>query len=201
MTHALGALTLLACAAALCAQDASHQPPASSQPSADTKPPAGLEADWEIAAVLREMGDHASRLMPLLDKIDVDAWVAKGASDTYAAQLKSSREQASAMAAGARALANNPTQLSAALELFFRIEALDTMLGSLEEGLRKYQSPADAQGLASLAAENGANRERFQRYIVNLAAEREREFQAMDREAQRCRGALTQAPPRAGRKK
>ena len=180
---------LLACAAALGAQGA-----------APTQPD-GLEADWEIAPVLREIGAHASRLLPALDKIDVKSWVEKGASDTYAAQLQSSIEQAKALAAGAKALASNPSQLAASIELFLRIQALESMLTSLEQGARRYQGPADAQALARLGAENGANRERFQRYIVNLAEAREREFKAMDREAQRCRAVLTQAPPKAGRKK
>jgi len=56
--------------------------------------------------------------------------------------------------------------------------------------------------LASLAAENGANRDRFQRYLVNLAADQEQRFEVMDREAQRCRGLLAvPVPPRAGKKK
>jgi len=37
-------------------------------------------------------------------------------------------------------------------------------------------------------------------YIVNLAAEREHQFEVMDREAQRCRATLM-APPPPGRKK
>jgi len=148
--------------------------------------------------VLKEIGSHATRLAPTLDRINVNAWIEKGASDTYAAQLQSAKEQVDAVARGAAVLANNPQQLSAALELFFRIEGIESMLGSLEEGMRKYQKPSDAQALVALEAENGANRDRLQHYIVNLAAQREHDYQVMDREAQRCRGVLTQLP---GRKK
>jgi hypothetical protein len=190
MVCAFRGFLFVACAAVLCAQDGVRPPQ-----------PAGLEVDWEIAAVLREIGAHAERLGPMLDKIDVKSWIEKGASDTYAAQLQSSKEQAKVVAQAAKALAAAPDRLSAALELNFRIQSLETMLGSLEEGMRKYVSPAAAQQLVSLAAENGANRDRLQRYVVNLAVQREQEYQAMDREAQRCRGVLTQAPPRTGRKK
>jgi hypothetical protein len=193
MYRALRGLTLWACAAALYGQAQPAQPQ-----------PAGLEPDWDIGAILQEMSAHAGRLLPVLDRIDVAPWLEKGASDTYAAQLQSSKDQAKAFADGARDLARNPERLSASLELLFRIQGLETMLGSLEEGIRKYQDPAAAQALASLAAENGANRDRFQRYIVNLAAERERQFQVMDAEAQRCRGILTVQPAassNAGRKK
>jgi hypothetical protein len=149
------------------------------------------------------MGDHAARLLPVLDRIDVKSWIAKGASETYADQLKSSKDQAKAMADGARALSRNPEKLSASLELFFRIEGLDTMLASLEDAIRKYQDPQLAQQLAAVNAENGANRERLRGYIVNLAAQREDQFEVMDREAQRCRSALspTVPPTKSGRKK
>jgi hypothetical protein len=193
MYRALRGLTLWACAAALYGQ---------AQPA--RQQPAGLEPDWDIGVILQEMSAHAGRLLPVLDRIDVKAWLQKGASETYAAQVQSSKDQAKAFADGARDLARNPEQLSAALELFFRVQGLETMLGSLEEGIRKYQGPALAETLASMEAENGVNRDRFQKYIVNLAAEREQQFQVMDREAQRCRGILTPEPaasPNSGRKK
>lgn len=190
MSPALRLFAVLASAAALHAQ-APQTAPA----------PAGLEASWEIAPVLNEISDHAGRLLPLLDRIDPAAWVAKGASDTYIAQLQSSKEQARALVAEAKALAANPEQLSAALQIVFRIQGLETMLGSLEDAVRRYQKPADAQALAAAVAENGAGRDRLQRYVVNLAAEREQDLKVMDREAQRCRGILTQTPPKTGRKR
>ena len=193
MCRPLRGLILWSCAAALYGQ---------AQPA--HQQPAGLEPDWDISVILQEMSAHAGRLLPVLDQIDVKAWFEKGASETYAAQLQSSKDQAKAFADGARDLARNPEKLSASLELLFRVQGLETMLGSLEEGVRKYQDPAVAQKLASLEAENGGNRDRFQKYIVNLAAEREQQFQVMDREAQRCRGILTTQPaatPNSGRKK
>jgi hypothetical protein len=186
----LRALAVFACAAAVYAQTPQAQ--SSSQ---------GLETTWEIAPVLNEIASHAARLLPLLDKIDAHAWVAKGASDTYAAQLQSSKEQTRALVAEAKALAASPEQLSAALQVLFRIQGLETMLASLEEAIRHYQTAADAQALATVVAQNGAGRDRLQRYVVNLAAEREQDLKVMDREAQRCRGILTQAPPKTGRKK
>jgi hypothetical protein len=84
------------------------------------------------------------------------------------------------------------------------MEALENMLNSLQEGARKYQGPQVAQSLAALFGEGGVNRERLRGYIVNLAAEREQQFEVMDREAQRCRATLMAPSPRpktSGRKK
>jgi len=136
-------------------------------------------------------------VLDALDRVDVQAWRTKGASETYAAQLESSKQQARAFEDEAKALAADPDKLADALVLLFRIEGLESMLVSLEQGIRTYQSPADAQALASLAAENGANRERFRKYIVDLAADFEKRFEVMDGEAQRCRAALANQPPPA----
>jgi len=132
----------------------------------------------------------------MLEKIDVYAWVEKGASDTYLAQLQSSKVQARALSEGAKMLASSPLRLSASFELYLRMNSLDTMLSSLQEGIRKYQGQADAMALASLQAQDGGARERFQRYIVELAAQRERDLEVMDHEAQRCRAVVTQATPK-----
>ena len=182
MRRALGSFLWISLTAMLPAQ----APPA---------PQAGLVPDWDIRAVLEEMSAHATRLQPVLQKVDAKTWVAKGASETYAAQLQSSKDQARAMADGAKTLEQNPEKLSACLELYFRIAGLEDMLASLEDGIRRYQDPGLAQQLTALAAENGANRNRFQTYIVNLASQREQECAVMDQEAQRCRGILATQPP------
>jgi hypothetical protein len=109
--------------------------------------------------------------------------------------LQSSKQQAQALADGAKALAGNPEALSAELQVLFREQGLETLLGSVAEAMRKYQSADAAQQLTALAAESGADRDRLQQYVVNLAAQREKEYQVMDQEAQRCR-ALILAPPK-----
>lgn len=168
---------------------------------AQQTPGGGLEMQWDISAVLKEIGAHAGRLLPALQQVDARAWVEKGASDTYLAQLQSCKEQSMALAEDAKALARKPEQLSAALQVYFRIQGLDTMIGSLAEGMRRYQGAAASQVLVSLSAENGANRDRLQRYIVNLAAAQEQDLAVMDREAQRCRSMAAPAPKTTTKKK
>jgi hypothetical protein len=184
-------LILFACAGAFSART---QSPATPQQTA------GLESDWEIAAVLQEIGAHATRILPLLDRVDARQWAARGAPEAYAAQLQSSKEQAQALVDGAKASAADPEALSGELQVLFREQGLKTLLTSVAEAVRKYQSPAVAQELVAMAAESGANRDRLEQYVVNLASEREKEYQVMDKEAQRCR-ALVLAPPPAKKKK
>jgi hypothetical protein len=190
-------MMLFLCAAALGAQTPGQNAQSPALP-AQPNQPAGLETDWEIGGVLKEIAGQATRLTPLLERIDTKPWVEQGASETYGEQLQSVKVQTRALNDGATALVKNPEQLSSLLDVFFRMEAIDTMLGSVEEGIRKYGFKPDAQPLVSLQAEAGADRDKLQRYIVNLAAEREREYQAMDREAQRCRSLVT--APKARKK-
>lgn len=163
---------------------------------------AGLTPPWDVAVILNEIGANAGRLLPALDQLDTKAWVAKGASDTYTAQWQSCRDQARALADGAKALAGNPERLAPSLELYFRTEGLDQMLTSLEDAARKYQGSPAAEAVASTWAEGSVNRGRFRTYIVDLAADRERQYEMMDKEAQRCRNSLfAPVPSAAGRKK
>lgn len=165
--------------------------------------PAGLENPWDIADVLNGIAMHAGKMMPLLDGIDTKPWLQKGAPVAYLSQLESSKDQARSLAETAKAVAKHPEQLSATIEIYFRIQGLETSTNSVAEAMRKYQGPDAAQSLVAFVAQNAENRDRLQRYIVNLAAERERDLQIMDREAQRCRGMIAQQPPPAkpGKKK
>lgn|ERR1017187_2327871 len=192
MNRAARGLILFVCLGAFSSR--AQQSPAPPQQSA------GLESDWDIAAILQEIGAHAARVLPLLDRADPQQWAAKGAPAAYTAQLQSSKEQAHALADDAKALAANPETLSAELQVLFREQGLETLLNSIAEAMRKYQNPAAAQELIAIAAEAGANRDRLEEYVVNLAAEREKEYQVMDKEAQRCR-AVVLAPPAAKKKK
>lgn len=174
---------------------------AGTQTPSDPQQSGGLESDWDIAAVLQKISDHANRMLPALDRADAKLWTSKGAPEAYAQQLQASKDQARALADGAKALAANPQVLSAELRVLFREQGLETLVGSVAEAMRKYQSPEAAQELIALEAEAGADRDRLQNYAVNLAAEREKDYQVMDKEAQRCRATMLAPASNAKKKK
>ena len=156
----------------------------------------GIEPEWDIRPVLKDIAAHSQRMIPVLEQIDGSVLTKNGAPDTYVSQINESKVQAKALATEALALSNSPDKLSADLFTFFRMQSLERTLLSIEEGIRKYWNPAVADLLASEMGQNGANRDRFQRYILDLAAEKEQECAVMDREAQRCRGFLAKQPPK-----
>jgi len=160
----------------------------------------GLTPEWDIRAVLKEISAHAGRLVPVLEKCDPARWTEKDASESYLPQWRSCKAQAQALSGDALELTRNPERLPVALKVFFRMQSLEFSINSLGIGIRKYQNPAMADMLASVAGENGANRERFQQYIVELAGQREEEYKIMDHEAQRCRDFLARQPAPAPKK-
>ncbi len=191
MYRALAALSLLTCAAS-----ANAQAPVAPQQAA------GIPTEWEIGVILGEIGAHYGRLLETLNGIDSRVWTQKGASETYAEQLEAAKGQARAIEGAAKTLAPDPEKLAPELELLFRIDGIKRILQSVEEALTRYQSPQDAQRLASEEAENGINGERLRSYVIDLAAQREKQLAMLDREAQRCRESLTiQTMPPPGRKK
>lgn len=159
--------------------------------------PAGIAPVWDVRKMLQEVAAHAERLLPVLNQIDAKEWMARGASETYADQLESCKVQCKAVAEIAQDLGRQPERLSGSLDLYFRLHALDLMLVSVQEGIRRYHNPAVADMLAAVAAEKSADRRGFEQFLIDLAAQREQQIVLMDNEAQRCRGNLSRQTPAA----
>jgi hypothetical protein len=155
-------------------------------------------APVEIAKVILSIAANSDRLLPMMEQIKPEDWVAKGASDTYIDQWKTSQDQCKALVADAHSLAQAPDRLTDVLKVLFRVQFLEIAMGSLEEGLRKYQNPALAELLSGTRAENIPNREKLQQYAIELADQREQDYKVADAEAQRCRNQLV-TKPRTGK--
>ena|SRR5579884_2910551 len=168
---------------------------------ASTPKPQGVPEEWDVRTLLQSLKTQAQRLKPLLDQIQPDAWIAKGAPEQYITQWKTSETELGYLLQLTDSLAKQPDRLPVALDTYFRLESMDVMLGSLLEGIRKYQNPAVAELVQSVMNENGGNRDRLREYIRELSNEKEQEFQIADREAQRCRGTLMRESPSTNRKK
>jgi hypothetical protein len=82
-----------------------------------------------------------------------------------------------------------------ALDAYFRWQEIESRLGSLSDGVRKYQNPAVGDLLAGVIGENASNRDKLRQYISDLATQKEQQFTVMDKEAQRCRTVVNRAAP------
>jgi hypothetical protein len=150
--------------------------------------------DEDVAAIFSRLSQRAARIGPMLDQLHPNDWIAKGAPETYLAQWNSIREQFGAIQSDMSALAQHPDHLTESMKALFRVQATNQMLGSLMGGVRKYQNPALADLIESVAAEAGGDIDRFEKHLVELADEKEQQFTVVDREAQRCRASLSRQP-------
>jgi len=154
--------------------------------------------DQDATKAIDAISGYAARLQPIMEQVKTKEWIGKGAPDTYIAQWNSAMAQLQGLSAVAKSLAPNPDRLQDLLSILFRVQMLEITAGSLEDGLRRYQNPALAELLSGTLAESTPSREKLQQYAIELATEKDKEFQLVDKEAQRCRGNLTREAPRRG---
>ena len=161
----------------------------------------GVLSQWEVRRLLQNLDEQARRLAPIMEQIQPGAWVSQGAPQAYVDQWVHTKADLQYMLNDNAALQKKPERLSLALDTYVRMLALENVLGSVLEGVRKYQDPGLARRVQDAINENGANRDTLRQYVQDLALQKEQEFAVADEEAQRCRGLLMQNVPNSGKKK
>ena len=152
------------------------------------------QPDPQVVAIFSAISQQAARIEPMLQQIKPNEWVAKGAPDTYIAQWNSAMEQLKAIETDMSALEQHPEQMTDCMKALFRVQASHQVLNSLMGGLRKYQNPALAELIESVSAEDQANIDRLEQYVLQLATEKDQQYAVVDSEAQRCRATLSRQP-------
>jgi hypothetical protein len=163
-------------------------------------PPAAVATEWDISKTLDMLSAQAKRLKPILDQLTPQDWVSRGAPQAYVSQWREGEDELGYLVNATKALEKQPDRLTLALDAYFRMQALETALTSLVDGVRRYQNPAVGDLLMGVLGENTSNRDKLRQYITDLAANKEQEFQIADKEAQRCRGVLNRQTPASPKK-
>ena len=146
-----------------------------------------VPAPWDVSKSVNELAAQVARLKPVLAQLTPQAWVEQGAPSAYVEQWQSAQQELDYLDQTARALEKQPEKMTAALDLYFRLQAIEWRLQSLSEGARKYQNPAAGDVLAEAVGVHATKRDQLRDYITDLAAQNEQQLAVMDREAQRCR--------------
>ncbi len=154
----------------------------------------GVASEWDARKLIDAFSAQAEHLKPLLDQVQPSGWASKGASETYVAQWNTTEAQIKYLISSSEAFSRQPERLPLGLDTYFRMVAVESTLGSLTEGVRKYQNPALASIMQEVIAETSTNRDRLRQYLQDLATQKEQEFEVADREAQRCRASLLRQP-------
>jgi len=152
------------------------------------------QPDQQTAALFRSIAAHSARLTPFLEQVHAKDWVAKGAPETYSAQVTSAQAQIQGIESDMANLAQHPERMQECMKALFRVQSFHRSLDSLMGGLRKYQNPALADLIQSVAVEDQEDLGKLQDYILELANQKEQEYLVVDHEAQRCRASLSREP-------
>jgi len=164
--------------------------PAQSPPAS-----AGVVSEWDLQTQLKALSAAAKRLQPIIVQADPKNWRDPQAAQSYKAQWTAAQNEIQYLNGTAEKLAKDPEKLTLVLETFFRMQALESSVSALMEGIRKYYNPALAELLQGALVEHMNNRQRLRSYLVDLAQTKEQEFAIMDKEAQRCRTITSKEAP------
>jgi hypothetical protein len=160
-----------------------------------------VPAPWDVSKSVAELAAQVDKLKPVLAQLTPQAWVEQGAPAAFIAQWQSAQQELDYLDQTARALEKQPEKMTAALDLYFRLQAVEWRLTSLAEGARKYQSPAAGEQIAEAVGVHATQRDQLREYITDLAAQNEQQLTVMDREAQRCREDQNSSRPAAPAKR
>jgi hypothetical protein len=163
--------------------------------------PVGLETPWDVQKILADLTAQTSQLKSLLAQLNPQQWVDKGASSTYILQWQTAQRQLSDVLVSTQRLSQKTESLSPALDTYFRFEALEVSIRSLDEGAQRYGTRATADKLGAYVARCFDSRQRLRDYLEDLAASTEQNFKIADEEAQRCRGIISKEAPSSSKKK
>ncbi len=148
----------------------------------------------DIAGGIAKRSEH---LKPILEQVNASAWAAKGAPEAYVPQWASLRQQNDAIIAEMADITQHPEAMTAIITALFRVHRFDSDLNSLLGSVRRYQNPALADLIESVFVSDQNSVDQLQRYVLNLAAEKEQQLSIEDSEAQRCRSTLAAQPARS----
>jgi flagellar biosynthesis chaperone FliJ len=155
---------------------------------------ASVSAPWDISQTIASLAQQTERLKPVLDQLTPQEWVKNGAPQAYVSQWQSAKSDLASVTDASNALEKQPEKLTTALNVYFRLQSLESRLTSLVDGVRKYQNPAVGDLIVGIVAENIGNRDKLREYLSDLAEQKEQEFSVVDQEAQRCRTTLNRQP-------
>lgn len=199
-------LLVMECSVLCATTFAQQQPPVPTispdQRQALNRAEAGVQSPQDAQTIVSSILREDDQLKPILGSMSPEVWYEKkGAPSTYVIQWQSGEREVNDLDAAARLFTQKSEDLTAALDLYFRMEALETTARAINEGAQRYGDPVSAQRLQLFVATNFDTRQRFRDYIRDLANSVQQNYKIADEEAQRCRAAQSKQTPCPATKK
>jgi len=149
----------------------------------------------EVPLLAGQISQRSEHLKPMFGEVHTADWVAKGAPEAYTSQWNSLTEQNRLIQNDMADIAQHPEGMEDVMQALFRVHRFDGDLNSLLGAIRRYQNPALADLIESVATGDQSSVEKLQQYVLDLANDKEKLLSVEDEEAQRCRSILANQPP------
>lgn len=150
----------------------------------------GIAPAWDVQATLKQLISQVEQYKGVVDKLKIQEWIQKGAPDAYLRQQQVVRTEVGYLDLVSGRLSAQPEKLSLALDALFRLQSLEMLTASLSEGAARYQDRAVADQLSVLLNQNSNTRTQLRQYVLDLSVNKEKEYDIVEREAQRCQATL-----------
>lgn len=155
----------------------------------------GIAPAWDVKAMLQQLLEQTERYRTTVDKLPVVDWVnKKSASQTYLRQQEMVIAEVGYLKTVAGQLSKAPEKLSLALDVYFRLQALESVTAALADGASRYEAAETADALNQLVSDNSNTRLKLRQYMMDLSVNKEQEYAIAEKEAQRCQAMLNRNP-------
>lgn len=148
----------------------------------------GILPRWEVVELAEGLEEQAAKVKTLLGNVDPSKW--EGAAPAYVQQLESIDRDLDNLTLSSQALARKPETLSVVVDTFLWLDRVQSMMGSMTDGVRRYQSSALADLMESSRGKHVKALEDLKEYMRQLAVASEDRLAIAHQEAQRCRAQL-----------
>lgn len=159
-------------------------------PAAGVAQDGGMLPSWEVEDLARQIGEEADKTLRITEELRPKEWIQDGASEAFISQHESLRRELDYLKRVALQLEDRPESLTVAMDSFFWLERVQSMISSIAAGGERYQSPALAELLRGANSRLVDQRDTVKNYMRQLAADREEALAVAHDEAQRCRSVM-----------
>lgn len=150
----------------------------------------GQLPSWEVEEIAASLDENTTKVEQILEGVRPKEWIQDGAPEAYVTQYDELKTDLNNLRLSAQALGRAPEKLSVVVDTFLWLDRMGSMLGSMIEGVRRYQSGAIADLLESSRGSNVAAEAQLKEYMRQIAVATEAEMEIAHHEAQRCRASI-----------
>lgn len=153
----------------------------------------GLMPSWEVTAIATDLEAQIALVEQVLHGLKPEEWQQPGAA-AYTPQRDTLLQELGYLKTSAAGMARQPESLPVVVDTFLWLDRANSMMVSMTDGVRRYQSGAAADLLESSRGHYSGAAEKLKEYMRQLAISVNTQMAIAHEEAQRCRTEVLTRP-------